>query len=77
MRGRQVAALFGDYRDDTPPAALIAAVVRGDVNIAAAWGPLAGSFSVRYAVPLRLVPVQPQIDPAVPAGVRHLHGGSP
>jgi mxaJ protein len=41
---------------------LIAAVARGEVDVAAAWGPLAGYFAARQREPLDLVPVQPQVD---------------
>jgi mxaJ protein len=60
-------SVFGDYRHDTPPAALIAAVARGEIDIAAAWGPLAGYFAARHAEPLAIVPVRPLMDgPSVP-----------
>ena len=55
-------SVFGDYRDDTPPAALIDAVARGEIDVAAAWGPLAGYFAARQPEPLNIVPVQPQVD---------------
>lgn len=50
--------LYGDYRDATPPARLIEAVERGDIELAAAWGPLAGYAALTSPVPLRLVPIQ-------------------
>ena len=52
----------GDYRQPSPPARIIDAVANGDVDIAVAWGPLAGYFATREAVPLDIVPVSPQID---------------
>jgi mxaJ protein len=52
----------GDYRRPSPPARIIDAVASGDVDIAIAWGPLAGYFATREPVPLDLVPVSPQID---------------
>jgi mxaJ protein len=51
--------VYGDYRQESPPSQLIAAVARGDVDVAAAWGPLAGFFAARQAVPLRVTPVAP------------------
>jgi quinoprotein dehydrogenase-associated probable ABC transporter substrate-binding protein len=49
--------LTGDYRQPNPPARLIEAVARGDVDVAMAWGPLAGYFA-RYSHPaLRLAPL--------------------
>ena len=55
-------SVFGDYREDSPPSALIAAVARGDVDVAAAWGPLAGYFAHRQREPLDIVPIEPQMD---------------
>jgi len=52
----------GDYRQPSPPARIIDAVAKGDVDIAVAWGPLAGYFATRESVPLDIVPVSPQID---------------
>lgn len=71
-------SVFGDYRDPNPPAQLIDAVARGDIDVAVAWGPLAGYFAARQNEPLVLVPVSPEIDlPFLPQvfdiaiGVRH------
>jgi mxaJ protein len=55
-------SVYGDYRENSPPSALIAAVARGDVDVAAAWGPLAGYFAARQPEPLEIIPVQPQAD---------------
>ena len=55
-------SVYGDYRTNSPPSAIIAAVARGDVDIAAAWGPMAGYFAARQPVALDVVPVQPQVD---------------
>jgi mxaJ protein len=55
-------SVYGDYRTNSPPSAIIAAVARGDVDVAAAWGPLAGYFAARQPVPLDIVPVVPQVD---------------
>ena len=52
----------GDYRRTAPPARIIDAVAAGDIDVAVAWGPLAGYFAARDSVPLRLVPVSPQVD---------------
>jgi mxaJ protein len=49
--------IYGDYREDSPPARLVKAVERGEVDIAAAWGPLAGFFAQRSTVPLEVVPI--------------------
>jgi quinoprotein dehydrogenase-associated probable ABC transporter substrate-binding protein len=54
--------LYGDYREPNPPARIMDAVAKGDVDVAVVWGPLAGYFATREPVPLRIVPVSPQID---------------
>jgi mxaJ protein len=59
-------SVYGDYSQPNPPARIMEAVVRGDVDVAVVWGPLAGWFAGRPSfhpnVPLELVPVSPQID---------------
>lgn len=50
-------SIYGDYSKPNPPAALIEAVARGEVDVAIAWGPLAGYFARRQPVPLDLRPV--------------------
>lgn len=54
--------LYGDYSKPNPPSEIIAAVERGDVDVALVWGPLAGYFAARSKVPLRLEPVTPWMD---------------
>ena len=54
--------VYGDYRKANPPSAIIDAVAKGDIDLAIAWGPLAGYFANRHATPLDIVPVSPQID---------------
>jgi mxaJ protein len=49
--------IYGDYREPDPPARLIEAVEKGDIDIAAAWGPLAGYAARRSGVPLEIVPI--------------------
>ncbi len=46
--------IYGDYREDSPPKRLIEAVADGEVDVAAAWGPLAGYYAKRSPVPLHL-----------------------
>lgn len=55
-------SILGDYAEPDPPARLIEAVARGDVDVAVAWGPLAGFFARRSAVPLRIEPVADRTD---------------
>jgi mxaJ protein len=54
--------LYGDYKRPNPPAAIVNAVERGDVDVALVWGPLAGYFAARSPVALRLEPVTPWMD---------------
>ena len=54
--------LAGDYSKPNPPARLIEAVSKGDVDIAIAWGPLAGYFAKTQSPRLIVVPVSPAID---------------
>jgi mxaJ protein len=51
--------LYGNYREPNPPAEIVRAVERGDVDVALVWGPLAGYFAAKSPVPLRLDPVTP------------------
>ena len=55
-------SIYGDYSEPNPPARLIEAVARGEIDVAVAWGPLAGYFAPKQPVPLEIVPVSPQID---------------
>jgi mxaJ protein len=54
--------LYGDYSQRNPPARIIDAVVNGDVDIAVAWGPLAGYFAKQSKTPLEITPVTPEKD---------------
>jgi mxaJ protein len=54
--------LYGDYSRPNPPAAIVEAVDRGDIDVAVVWGPLAGYFAQRSHHPLILKPVRPWLD---------------
>lgn len=54
--------LYGDYKQESPPARIIDAVVERQVDLAIIWGPLAGFFAKREKIPLVIEPVSPQID---------------
>ena len=56
-------SVLDDYAQPNPPATIVHAVARGDVDAAVVWGPLAGYFATREPVPLDLAPVTPEIDP--------------
>lgn len=49
--------IFGNLSKDNPSADLIRAVAQGDVDVAIAWGPLAGYFAQHSSVPLQLTPI--------------------
>src|SRR5688500_15537159 len=56
-------SVYGDYRQPNPPARLIDAVTTGDIDVAVAWGPLAGFFARGRG--LEVVPIQPDSEPEV------------
>jgi mxaJ protein len=56
-------SLYGAADDLNPPAHLIEAVSRGDIDLALAWGPLAGYFA---GPALEITPVTPQRFGMVP-----------
>jgi mxaJ protein len=60
-------SVYGDYATANPPARLIEAVAQGHVDLAIAWGPLAGFFAARQDVSLDIASVAPLGDtPALP-----------
>lgn len=69
-------SVFGDYARAAPALDPLRALARGEVDVAAVWGPLAGYFARREGTPLTLTPVSPARDAGVPfvfeiaAGVR-------
>jgi mxaJ protein len=74
-------SVIGDYHEPNPPSRIVRAVANGEVDVAAVWGPLAGWFAKTSRVPLRVVPVSPEVDvPYLPfvfdiaMGVRHGEG---
>jgi mxaJ protein len=54
--------LYGDYSQPNPPAKIIDAVADREVDVAIAWGPLAGYFAKQSTAPLKVVAVLPQVD---------------
>jgi len=67
-------SVFGDYREPNPPLRLIDAVMRGDIDVAIAWGPFAGYSARQHPGALRIVPVAPiaglPVDFSIAMGVR-------
>jgi mxaJ protein len=55
-------SVYGDYSKPNPPARLIDAVRDGEVDLAMAWGPLAGYFALNADSSLVIEPITPQID---------------
>jgi mxaJ protein len=54
--------VYGNYAQPNPPARIVDAVANGEIDVAVAWGPMAGYFAARERVPLDITPVSPQID---------------
>jgi quinoprotein dehydrogenase-associated probable ABC transporter substrate-binding protein len=57
-------SIFGNLNEKDPPADLIRAVEDGTVDVAIAWGPLAGYFMHKSSVPLEITPIEG--DPKLP-----------
>ena len=55
-------SVYGDYGTPNPPARLVEAVADGHIDVAVAWGPLAGFVARTSRVPLELTPVVPPAD---------------
>jgi mxaJ protein len=55
-------SIYGDYARANPPARLVEAVATGEVDVAIAWGPLAGYFAQRQAVALAVTPIPAPAD---------------
>jgi mxaJ protein len=54
--------VYGDYSKPDPTRGLIDAVAAGAIDVAIAWGPIAGYFAPLASTPLRLAPVAPSFD---------------
>jgi mxaJ protein len=54
--------LYGDYRQATPASGVVRALEAGEIDVALAWGPLAGYAALHDMAALRVSPVAPQID---------------
>ena len=69
--------LYGDYREPNPPARIVEAVARGDLDVAVVWGPLPAYFNRTQGLNLEITPViaspedQPlKFDFSIAMGVR-------
>jgi mxaJ protein len=58
--------LDDDYGRPNPPAAIVEAVDRGDIDAAVVWGPLAGYFASRAQHPMSVTPVPNETPQAAP-----------
>ncbi len=74
-------SIFGNLAKENPSANLIHAVAQGDVDVAIAWGPLAGYFAQHSTVPLQITPIcAASVKTSLPVsfdisiGVRHDEG---
>jgi mxaJ protein len=54
-------SVYGDYREPNPPARIVDAVARGEVDVACVWGPLAGYFARQHGTRLVVTPL-PSFD---------------
>ena len=57
--------VYGDYQRPNPPARIVDAVAKGEIDVGLVWGPLAGYFANRSDIRLRLQPVTPAVDGGV------------
>jgi mxaJ protein len=55
-------SVLGDYASPNPPARIVRAVADQEVDVALAWGPMAGYFASRETVPLDIAPIAPHAD---------------
>jgi mxaJ protein len=58
-------SVYADYQRPDPPARIVEAVARGDVDVALVWGPLAGYFAHRSHTGLTSQSVTPVLDGGV------------
>lgn len=52
-------SIYGDYSKPNPPSTLIEAVAEREIDVAIAWGPLAGYFAPRASAALTVRAVEP------------------
>jgi mxaJ protein len=70
-------SVVADYSRPNPPAEIVEAVRRGDIDVAIAWGPMAGYFAGRGEPKLEISVVPVVAEPGAPfvfdiaMGVRH------
>jgi mxaJ protein len=57
--------VYGDYQRPNPPARIVDAVAKGEIDVGLVWGPLAGYFVSRSNTRLQIQPVTPPVDAGV------------
>jgi mxaJ protein len=55
-------SVIGNYNDPNPPARIVEAVAKHEIDVAIAWGPLAGYFAAKQKVPLAVTPMGSGFD---------------
>ena len=75
-------SIFGNLSETNPAADLIAAVAKNDVDVAIAWGPLAGYFAQHSGVALDITPIagdpmHPDLPLAFDIGIGVREGDTP
>jgi mxaJ protein len=55
-------SVFGDYGKASPLSGIVAAVARGEVDLAFVWGPVAGYFAALQQLSLEVSPLATQFD---------------
>jgi quinoprotein dehydrogenase-associated probable ABC transporter substrate-binding protein len=58
--------VYGDYSRPRPSWGVLDALLRNEVDVAVAWGPLAGYFARHSPTPIDIVAVDGPADPALP-----------
>jgi quinoprotein dehydrogenase-associated probable ABC transporter substrate-binding protein len=59
-------SLYGAYGETNPPARLIDAVAKNEVDLAIVWGPFAGYFAKKASIRLAIRPVSPSRFQMIP-----------
>jgi mxaJ protein len=59
-------SVYGNYAEHDPPRAIVDAVARNEIDVAIAWGPMAGYFARLQPVAMRVAPVTPSRDGPFP-----------
>jgi mxaJ protein len=59
-------SIYTDYREANPASRMIEAVTRGDIDLAVAWGPVAGYFARKQSPPLTVVSITQTTNSSTP-----------